>query len=36
VFEVSADGRPLFSKKRDGRFPAYQELPPRVREALEA
>jgi len=27
VFEVSLDGRKLFSKKDLGRFPAYQEIP---------
>lgn len=27
VFEVSLEGRKIFSKKDLGRFPAYQEIP---------
>lgn len=27
AFEVALDGRPLFSKLAEKRFPAYQEIP---------
>jgi selT/selW/selH-like putative selenoprotein len=27
AFEVFLDGRQVFSKLREGRFPAYQEIP---------
>lgn len=27
AFEVTVDGRKVFSKLREGRFPAYQEIP---------
>jgi selT/selW/selH-like putative selenoprotein len=27
AFEISLDGRQLFSKLAEGRFPAYQEVP---------
>ena len=30
VFEVTLDGRLLFSKKALKRFPAYQEIPEKV------
>jgi len=27
AFEISVDGRTVFSKLEKGRFPAYQEIP---------
>ena len=27
VFEIDANGQSLFSKKAEGRFPRYQEIP---------
>ena len=33
AFEITRDGTLVFSKLRDGRFPAYQEIPTLIREA---
>jgi selT/selW/selH-like putative selenoprotein len=30
AFEVSVDGRRVFSKLAEGRFPAYREVPPLI------
>jgi selT/selW/selH-like putative selenoprotein len=27
VFDVTVDGRPIYSKHTEGRFPQYQEIP---------
>jgi chorismate mutase len=32
VFEVTVDGRAVFSKKALRRFPAYQEIPTLIEE----
>ncbi len=32
VFEVSKDGQPVFSKKRAGRFPDWEEIRSRLQE----
>ena len=32
VFEVSLEGRPIFSKKAEKRFPRYQEVPNKIVE----
>jgi selT/selW/selH-like putative selenoprotein len=36
VFEVSVEGRPVFSKKAEKRFPRYQEIPTRLAEIAAA
>ncbi len=33
VFEVSRDGRPIFSKKQAGRFPDWEEIRSRLAQA---
>jgi len=32
VFEVSLEGRPIFSKKAEKRFPRYQEITTKIAE----
>lgn len=32
AFEVTYDGKPVFSKLQAGRFPAYQEIPVAITE----